>query len=273
MKKLSTILATILVAISANAQLYVCGNGATIAWVPETPLEINAQNDGSYDFSIAELSSFKLSTTKGSWDDFNKGALGVNAEIDNQGTYDLASTTNDIVLPWKGDWNIKVDANLSNITLTTSTPKPTFVALYLRGDMNGWGTDDAWKFQTEDGELYSLTNVEILATQKFKVADANWGSYNFGSMTDITPGDPFTLVKSSNSTDCSLKADFKGNIEFTLSTAEILFIEETDGIESIDVDNTIETEYFTLQGVRVSNPQNGIYIVRKAGKVYKQIIK
>ena len=48
----------------------------------------------------------------------------------------------------------------------------------------------------------------------------------------------------------------------------------TTGVESVSEDDVnAPVEYFNLQGVRVENPQNGLYIVRQGNKVSKQIIR
>lgn len=47
---------------------------------------------------------------------------------------------------------------------------------------------------------------------------------------------------------------------------------ENTGVSDIAVDNSA-AEYYTLQGVRVANPENGVYIVRQGGKVFKAVIK
>lgn len=48
----------------------------------------------------------------------------------------------------------------------------------------------------------------------------------------------------------------------------------TTGVESISVeDSAAPVEYFNLQGVRVENPENGLYIVRQGNKVSKQLIR
>lgn len=46
----------------------------------------------------------------------------------------------------------------------------------------------------------------------------------------------------------------------------------TSGINSIATENGA-AEYFNLQGQRISNPDKGLYIVRKNGKTFKQILK
>lgn len=45
------------------------------------------------------------------------------------------------------------------------------------------------------------------------------------------------------------------------------------GINEIVVDEAAEAEYFNLQGAKVANPDNGIYIVRRGNKVTKEIIR
>ncbi len=38
-------------------------------------------------------------------------------------------------------------------------------------------------------------------------------------------------------------------------------------------DENAPVEYYNLQGIRVANPENGIYIVKQGNKVTKRIIK
>lgn len=44
------------------------------------------------------------------------------------------------------------------------------------------------------------------------------------------------------------------------------------GIENIAIDENAPVEYYNLQGVRVSNPENGIFIKKQAGKATKVIL-
>lgn len=59
-----------------------------------------------------------------------------------------------------------------------------------------------------------------------------------------------------------------------LSQPLALAVSATTGIEGITIggDNT-EAEYFNLQGVRVANPTEGLYIVRRGNTVTKQYIR
>lgn len=49
--------------------------------------------------------------------------------------------------------------------------------------------------------------------------------------------------------------------------------DDTSGINSISVDNSADIEYYNLQGVRVANPENGIYIRRQGNSVSKVLVK
>jgi len=49
---------------------------------------------------------------------------------------------------------------------------------------------------------------------------------------------------------------------------------EGSGVENIEaIDANAPVEYYNLQGVRVANPENGLYIVRQGNKAYKQVIR
>ena len=45
----------------------------------------------------------------------------------------------------------------------------------------------------------------------------------------------------------------------------------TTGVEGIEIDENAPVEYYNLQGVRVENPANGLYIMRQGDKVVKVI--
>ncbi len=53
----------------------------------------------------------------------------------------------------------------------------------------------------------------------------------------------------------------------------ILSVNKPTGIEDITVDENAPVEYFNLQGVRVANPENGLYIRRQGGKATKVYVK
>ena len=48
---------------------------------------------------------------------------------------------------------------------------------------------------------------------------------------------------------------------------------DVTGVESVEAAATAAPEYYNLQGVRVANPQGGIFIVREGNKVSKRVIR
>ncbi|MEE0980007.1 MAG: hypothetical protein UH625_11460, partial [Muribaculaceae bacterium] len=64
----------------------------------------------------------------------------------------------------------------------------------------------------------------------------------------------------------------KGTLQ--ISTITITCDKKLSGVEDvIDSDNNAPVEFFNLQGVRVENPENGLYIRRQGNKVSKVIIR
>lgn len=92
---------------------------------------------------------------------------------------------------------------------------------YLRGGMNSWGTSAAWQFKQVSGDDYILENVKIDAGITFKVGDGSWGSINYGGKSNMVVDTDYTLTY--NSSNCSLKEAFEGNVKFNTSTHVIRF--------------------------------------------------
>ena len=73
----------------------------------------------------------------------------------------------------------------------------------------------------------------------------------------------------------------KSEFQFTVSsgnesiTFNIIFdyVAENNAVDGVETDNNATPEYFNMQGVRVANPDKGIYIVRRGNKITKEIVK
>lgn len=93
-------------------------------------------------------------------------------------------------------------------------------AMYLRGGMvDNWDAVDQYRFVTgTDKDTWIIPDVTIVAGTEFKVADANWGSVNMGagSISDITPGEKFTLNSGENPGNIKLTEDFTGMVYLSL---------------------------------------------------------
>lgn len=293
MKKIYTLALLAAAAVSANAQngapLYATGEAPAFdpAWNPETPAEFKFEN-GVYTLEPAgNLTSFKISTAKGTWDDFNAGALCATVtEADLGKPVALAPSDGNILTPWEGIYKIVVAGDLSTITMTTTTPKPEgYTPVYIRGVGGVWDALDEWKLATNDGKTYYLNMAEgqsIPAGNEFKIADAKWAQINYGP-ADAEPAEldvPYQWNYNSGN-NCTLAEECTGSVVFVLpdeaqGPAEVTFSNtpyETGAVNAIEVDNNETVEYYNLQGVRVNDARNGLYIVVKGGKAEKVLVK
>ena len=81
-----------------------------------------------------------------------------------------------------------------------------------------------------------------------------------------------------NPTNAGQKVIIEGNLETYFSVPGVknaTYISglSTSGIADIVADENAPVEYFNLQGIRVDNPENGLYIRRQGNKVTKVIVK
>lgn len=299
MKKIYALAAATLAAVSMNAQLYVCGNGEGLGWDPTNPFEVELTGD-VYKFTINNLVEFKMSSAMGNaegaddtekWAPFNENCYYANVTEDLVGQpveLEINGETN-FSAPWKGDWTIEVAQDYSTVILTTTTPKPdpdAAPAVFIRGGMNNWGNDegfaesDTWKFNAVKNadDVWEFSFVAKGATMiqqgvEFKIADADWGAYNYGG-GDVTAFDD-EMPWNHNGSNTKVFADFEGTIKFTAPEepkGEIFVTfstEISDGIVGVEIDENAPVEYFNLQGIRVANPENGLFIARQGEKIVK----
>jgi hypothetical protein len=60
----------------------------------------------------------------------------------------------------------------------------------------------------------------------------------------------------------------------TLKTVQVKVAADKGSVGNVAVDESAApVEYFNLQGVRVANPQNGLYIRRQGTKATKVLVK
>lgn len=119
-----------------------------------------------------------------------------------------------------------------------------------------------WKSLGDTYEPADDWKFDVLASGKTKTVNLKYAAGNTDngffiySTFDASNSRYYTYDMNVNLVDMTLKFD------------------GTTGVESISVeDSTAPVEYFNLQGVRVENPENGLYIVRQGNKVSKQLIR
>ena len=119
------------------------------------------------------------------------------------------------------------------------------------------------------------------ATTLGNTAD-DWDTVNsgirYGALTAdeaITSGEATSMTNDSGSDTQSWKAEantYKVIVDIKNCTVTMT-IDSTTGADSIDIDNNTPAVYYNLQGVEVTNPENGIFIKKQGNKVTKVYIK
>jgi len=294
-----------------DVALYAAGNVLGNGWNPENAIELTYR-DGKYYLEIGETGpcDFKLSKVKGPWDapveapetpSFNSGVIGIaDAATDiSLGTvYTLAEgAKGNINIPAAGTYTVVVD--LANMTLELTGEKapataPESAEVYVRGDNSSWNADEAWKFTdcgTKDAaRIYTLflTDGKVLNGQ-FKIADADWGTVNFGvadgSTNQVMVGPTIQLMfggydnnlEAKNLTNVTLVFTHSGDsdVPSTLQVKPGEYKPEVGGVEDLQVADDADAVYYNLQGVEVDaeNLPAGVYVKVAGGKATKVLVK
>lgn len=298
MKKIYALAAVAFMALAANAQngapLYITGQGDFVngTWNAETPDEF-AFEDGVYKISVPNLSAFTISTACGSWDALQaEGCPRTCVYGDEPGVEkELVDGKDNILTPWQGDWDIVVSADLKTISMTTETPQPP-MEVFLRGDMNGWGSPAEWMMTaSNNNQVFNFVcsgDLCIKAGETFKVADAGWAKINYGGDGEALLLDVETDIYYNASANLSVEEEWDGAcwVLITSEVKQIYLSNDKDAempasweeilnsaVNNINVENNGVAKYFNLQGVQVANPENGLYIVVKDGKSQKVLVK
>lgn len=89
------------------------------------------------------------------------------------------------------------------------------VGIFLRGDMNSWGTPESEQFVTgPSNNIWCLYNMTLTEGEQFKIADAAWGDINLGSDDPLEIGVRTATV--SNGGNMSVSENFHGTIQLEL---------------------------------------------------------
>lgn len=108
---------------------------------------------------------------------------------------------------------LRVISDPGNYTGWVDPNRPAFVSsgIYIRGEVNSWGSPAEWEFSKEDDNTYVLYDKTLKG--QFKVADAGWSaSCNYGSNgTNVMADEPYALE---SGTDANISC---GNYTFVCS--------------------------------------------------------
>ena len=248
------------------APLYITGANVGGNWDPANAAEFTFDGE-NYTIVLDETASeFKISTAKGSWDEFNAGNLAVDAAITNGGTVNLSVNKDggNIVLPWAGVWTITVAGDFSKLTAKTETPRPdNFPAtIYMVGHDGAWDPANPLEIAGQYG-VYTMEGVEFTNTEfKISTSKGSWSEFNTNCYdvvnNPIAIGEPATLKKG----DQNIKIGAAGTYDVTIDLENMTItlqgvIEYPEVIYAIG--NVNGYSWSTSEGVALAHVGDGVY--------------
>lgn len=292
MKKLLLLAAVCAATMVASAQeYYVIGanvNGKSWA-LAEPDCLMKAEGDGVYVWKGENLATgFKIND--GTWDnpDANFGdqdpatVLALGEPLYYMTGNDSKNIT--LAADMVNKPTVTLDLNEGTITVTGEAQEVEYT-WQLMGSITSWEFDDAPAF-VKDGDRYVLTGLEIAEPGTFKLATAGWVKEYGAAPVEAEepaegeePAETPAIINAENlsttliavgGSDVTISITGKWDVFFTPDgdTATVVFADPS-AVEGVAAENA-PVYYYNLQGVRVDNPSNGIFVKvvgEKAAKV------
>lgn len=148
-----------------------------------------------------------------------------------------------------------------------------------------WPYSGAAQVRAYAGSTIKITVAESLTIEKIEFV----GATKDATLSAIKVADGYTGTYSVNGTTATWIPAAVNALAETVGERESVVFSVTGkphintititttgiptGVEDVTVDENAPVEYYNLQGVRVDNPENGIYIRRQGSKVSKVLVK
>lgn len=191
--------------------------------------------DGKYEVTIALNAgeSYEFKVASEDWATVNFGGPdGGDSTVVFATDFALAPSNNNLsfTAPDTTTYRFMLDASIADAPLlTVNYDEPYFgTAVYLRGAMNGWGTEQAFSYQG-DG-IYTVSATLEPGTYEFKVASEDWATVNFGAVSG----------------DDADKAVSPGNTQFIAATNDNLVLTIEESADYVFVFNASDSNSLTI---------------------------
>lgn len=157
-------------------------------------------------------------------------------------------------------------------------PEPDYPNLYIVGqNYGGWALDETFKM-SRNKNVYTIILPSLEG--EWKIWDGSW-DYTFGAGAASPELNEDTEVWFLSPTNFTTNSTNETKIVFTLvegsavkdsSIPSIITVISDSGVEGIEADAAeADAVYYNLQGVRVANPENGIFVRVANGKASKVV--
>lgn len=277
MKKFYALAAAVAMTVSASAaDIYMIGgfNNWTLA---DEACKMTETTPNVYTLHLDELiSGFKFND--GSWNgEYNIGGglveVGVPATVENAGNSGNLGFATGISVT---NADVTLDLNAMTV-LVTGDVQTAEVTWYLAGshDWAPWDSD-SYKFEKYDEGMYKQQMTFTGEAVEIKVSTAKWvESYGMGADSQGLAMGQFSTGVLENNSQTNIPCTLVGQWWMVWDHNQLILSAQSEdpaGVEAIEADNNAEAVYYNLQGVRVNNPANGLYIVKRGNQVSKTYI-
>lgn len=141
--------------------------------------------------------------------------------------------------------------------------------------------EDRWAGHWDKTELVIVVENNdadeyfYVPTHSYSVDEAYaWLPVTIDLGTCVNKDSKITIRNADGQWPAPLNEDGTGRaFRWFLDNVKITYKPITTAVEDIAVDSEAPVEYYTLQGTRIINPENGLYIVRQGNSVRKAVIK
>lgn len=125
-----------------------------------------------------------------------------------------------------------------------------------------------------------ITGLRQLQVEKIEITGTdlnnvlyNGTAVNSSAKTELVWERPVVSALAETSENDVVEFKISSSKAVSINTIKVTTLDITNGVDDIIVDENAPVEYYNLQGVRVDNPENGIYIRRQGSKVSKVLVK
>lgn len=164
--------------------------------------------------------------------------------------------------------------------LITGTPVNGYADLWVTGSFCDWAAPgaDGSVLMDREGGVYTATvdfgTPAEDAQVEFKIAGTGWApQYVWSSDVEgVFTGEEVEIANAGENIVTSLTGVQKLVLDVDNMTLKVASDEE-GGVEGVEVEEAVAPVYYNLQGVKVANPENGVYVVVRGAKVSKEVVK
>lgn len=263
--------------------LWIVGDATPYGWNLDqaTALLSNADNSALFEGTIylEQDKNFKF-LTQPDWGGLEYGRA-AGAAI-NDGMLTLAKGSLDegyeqIQVSESGNYHIVVNVADLSATITKSDYQATEIglcSLFMVGSATpeGWDVMKGTPLYQNAERPYEYSNTANMSEGSFKIATTLKGACSWDAkywyFRDAADNDKMALNQEGDLQWNITRPDSYRIVANTLSGA--ISITKATGVESVECDQTVASEYYNVNGMKVAQPGTGLYI-RKTGNKYEKV--